>query len=101
MIDRRKVIKYETESALKLLSKFPSHGQRRGGVVQDVTDEMQSSELARNWRAINDQRRYDDIGNLSMALLRTEQNTCSSNEYLIRCFCVLQTESHASCKFTA
>ena len=40
MIYRRKVIKDESESALKLLSEFPSHGQRRGGVVQDITDEM-------------------------------------------------------------
>ena len=72
MIDRRKVIKDETESALKLLSELPSHGQRRGGVVQDITDEMQSSELARNWRAINDERRDDDIGNLGAVLLRNE-----------------------------
>lgn len=74
MIDRRKVIKDETESALKLLSELPSHGKRRGGVVQDITDEMQSSELARNWRAINDERRDNDIGNLGVVLLRTEQS---------------------------
>ena len=74
MIDRRKVIKDETESALKLLSKLPSHGQRCGGVVQDITDEMQSSELARNWRAINNERRDNDIGNLGVVLLRTERN---------------------------
>lgn len=74
MIDRRKVIKDETESALKLLSELPSHRQWRGGVVQDVTDEMQSSELARNWRAINDERRNDDIGNLGVALLRNGRN---------------------------
>jgi hypothetical protein len=74
MIDRRKVIKDETKSALKLLSELPSHGKRRGGVVQDITDEMQSSELARNWRAINDERRDNDIGNLGMVLLRTERN---------------------------
>jgi hypothetical protein len=74
MIDRRKVIKDETKSALKLLSELPSHGKRRGGVVQDITDEMQSSELARNWRAINDERRDNDIGNLGMVLLRTARN---------------------------
>lgn len=68
MIDRRKMIKDETESALKLLPELPSHGQRRGGVVQDITDEMQSSELARNWRAINDERRDNDIGNLGVFL---------------------------------
>ncbi len=72
MIDRRKVIKDESKSALKLLSELPCHGQRRGGVVQDVTDKMQSSELARNWRAINDKRSNNDIGNLGMvALLRS------------------------------
>lgn len=75
MIDRRKVIKDETESALKLLSELPSHGQRRGGVVQDITDEMQSSELARNWRAINDERRDNYIGNLGVVLSRTERNS--------------------------
>jgi hypothetical protein len=64
MIDRRKVIKDETESALKLLSELPCHRQWRSGVVQDVTDEMQPSELARNWRAIDDERRNDDIRNL-------------------------------------
>ena len=74
MIDRRKVIKDETESALKLLSELPGHGKRRGGVVQDITDEMQSSELARNWRAINDERRDNDIGNLGVVLSRTERN---------------------------
>jgi len=74
MIDRRKVIKDETESALKLLSELPSHGQRRGGVVQDITDEMQSSELARNWRAINDERCDNDIGNLGVVLSRTDRN---------------------------
>jgi hypothetical protein len=35
---------------------------------------MQSSELARNWRAINDERRDNDIGNLGVVLLRTEQS---------------------------
>ena len=74
MIDCRKVIEDETESALKLLSELPSHGQRRGGVVQDITDEMQSSELARNWRAINDERRDNDIGNLGVVLSRSERN---------------------------
>jgi len=74
MIDRRKVIEDEAESALKLLSKLPGHGQRRGGVVQDITDEMQSSELARNGRAINDERRDNDIGNLGVVLLRTERD---------------------------
>ena len=72
MIDRRKVIKHETESALKLLSELPSHGQRCGGVVQDITDEMQSSELARNWRAIDDERRDNDVGDLGLVLSRTE-----------------------------
>ena len=74
MIDCRKVIKDETKSALKLLSELPSHGQWRGRVVQDITDEMQSSELARNWRAINDERRDYDVGNLGVVLLKTERN---------------------------
>lgn len=74
MIDCRKVIKDETESALKLLSELPSHGQRCSRVVQDVTNEMQSSELARNWRVIDDERRNDNIGNLNVTLLRNGLN---------------------------
>jgi hypothetical protein len=42
--------------------------------VQDVTDEVQSSELARNWRAIYNERRNNNIGNLGVALLRNGQN---------------------------
>ena len=74
MIDCRKVIKDDTKSALKLLSELPSHRQWRGGVVQNITDEMQSSELARNWRAINDERRDNDVGNLEVVLLKTKRN---------------------------
>ena len=74
MIDCRKVIKDDTKSALKLLSKLPSHRQWRGGVVQDITDEMQSGELARNWGAINDERRDNDVGNLEVVLLKTKRN---------------------------
>ena len=94
------MVKDETKSALKLLSELPSHGKRRGRVVQDITDEMQASKLARHGRAIDDERSNDDISNLNAALRYEMYETCPQNGYLIRRFCVLQTESHASCEFT-
>jgi len=103
MIDRRKVVENETKSALKLLSELPSHGQWCGRVVQDVTNEMQTGELAGHRRAINDERSNDDIGNLQAVShkKKTKHSLVATNRYLIRCFRVLQTESHTSCEFTA
>ena len=68
VIDRREVVEDEAESALELLSELPRHGQRRGRVVQNVTDEMQPGELAGHWRAIDDERGNDDIGDLERVL---------------------------------
>ena len=64
MVDVRKVIKDDAQAGLELLTELPR--ARDGGrrVVEDIADEMQSGDFARNGCAFDEQGGDDDIGYL-------------------------------------
>ena len=64
MIDGPKVVKHERKSRLKLLSKFPCFVHADCRVVQDVADEVEACDLARDGRSVYQQRGDDCVCDL-------------------------------------
>lgn len=66
MVNLAEVIKDRRELRLKLLSELPCVGNSCRGVVKNVTDNMQPSNLSRNRRGVDEERADNDVDNLKM-----------------------------------
>ena len=64
VIDGRQVVEHQPQPRLKLLPEFPRHGQRHGGIVENVADEVQPGDFARDGRAVHEEGGHDDVNDL-------------------------------------
>ena len=70
MVDSRQVIEHDSEAALELLAEAPGARDSGSRVVENVADEVKSGDLAGNGGAVDQERCYDDVGNLVIECIR-------------------------------
>lgn len=64
LVDFAEVIEDGRKARLELLSEFPCVGNSCRGVVKNVADDMQPSNLSRNGCGVDEERADDDVDNL-------------------------------------